>query len=59
MKNIPPNVFEISYSENVFLNESFIQASGNLFSVLYKQYAFDQRFFLMLQTITEIMGNQP
>ena len=59
MKNIPPNVFEIPYSENVFLNESFIPASGNLFSVLYKQYAFVQSFFLMLETIIEIMGNQP
>ena len=45
MKTISSNFFQIPYSENVFLNESFILASGNLFSVWWNQYAFVQSFF--------------
>ena len=51
MKKIPSNFFQIPSSENVFLNKSFIPASGNLFSALWKQYVLFIAFFLMLDTI--------
>ena len=46
--------FQISYNENIFLNRSFIPASGNLISVQWKQYGFAQS----LKTIIEVRGNQ-
>ena len=58
MKNILSKFFQIPYSENIFLNKSFVLASRNLCSVQWKEYAFVQRFFFMLETITEIAGNQ-
>ena len=58
MINIPSSLFQIPYSENVFLNESFIPASGNLFFCLVETVSFcSELFFLMLETTIEIMGN--
>ena len=37
--------------ENIFFNESFIQASGNLFSVQWKQYPFVQSFFCSYKSL--------
>ena len=37
--------FQISCSENIFLNEPFIPASGTLFSIKWKPYAFVQSIF--------------
>ena len=45
MKTVPSNFLQIPYSENIFMNESFIPAGGNLVSVRWKQYTFVQNFF--------------
>ena len=50
---LPPKV---SSHPNIFFNESFVSASGNLFSVQRKQYAFVQSFFPVLKTMIEIRG---
>ena len=44
-KNHSLQFFQIPYSENIFLSEYFSPASGNLFSVQWKQYVFAQSLF--------------
>ena len=45
-------------SENIFFNKSFIPASGNLFCLVKNSMLLFGAFFLPLETMIEIRGNQ-